>query len=97
LNSDDPPKLLIDVRTAQEYYSPTGHIQESKLIPLGDLMDNLNQLKSYLDEEVVVICHSGARSMMAAQLLARAGFTDVRNLSGGMISWHKKSYPVKMK
>ncbi|MBY9007779.1 MAG: FAD-dependent oxidoreductase [Candidatus Lokiarchaeota archaeon] len=95
IDSDDPPKILIDVRTPQEYYGSNGHIKDSQLIPLGDLIENLDQIEQYREEEVVVICHSGSRSMMAAQLLERTGFIDIRNLTGGMISWHRKGYPTE--
>jgi NADPH-dependent 2,4-dienoyl-CoA reductase/sulfur reductase-like enzyme/rhodanese-related sulfurtransferase/TusA-related sulfurtransferase len=94
LETDDSPALIIDVRSPQEYVGLVGHIISSKLMPLGDLMNNIDSLKKYKDEEIVVICHSGARSMMAAQLLAQAGFKDVRNLTGGMMMWHRKGYPV---
>lgn len=93
--SDEAPKILIDVRTPQEYNGTTGHIKNSKLIPLGELMYNIDALEQYKAEEVVLICHSGSRSMMAAQLLARAGFKDVRNLTGGMMMWHRSGYPVE--
>jgi rhodanese-related sulfurtransferase len=33
--------------------------------------------------------------MMAAQILARSGFKDIRNLTGGMMMWHRRGYPVK--
>ncbi|TKJ24915.1 MAG: hypothetical protein CEE42_09335 [Promethearchaeota archaeon Loki_b31] len=54
-------------------------------------MDALNE---YKDDEIIVVCHSGARSMMAAQLLVREGFKDVRNLTCGMMIWHRNGYPV---
>ncbi len=95
LGSEDGPETLIDVRTPQEYYSPGGHIRNTKLMPLGELMHNIDALEEYKDKEVVMICHSGSRSMMASQLLARAGFKDVRNLTGGMMMWHRKGYPVE--
>lgn len=92
LGSEDPPALLVDVRTPQEYTGVGGHIKEAKSIPLGELMDNLNMLDKHQDEEIVLICHSGARSRMAARLLAQAGFKDLRNLTGGMMMWHRKGY-----
>ncbi|MHA1150302.1 MAG: FAD-dependent oxidoreductase [Promethearchaeota archaeon] len=95
LDTNDAPALLIDVRTQQEYYGLHGHIKGAKLIPLGELMNNIDQLAQYKDEEIIVICHSGARSMMAAQLLAQAGFKDIRNLTGGMMIWNRKGYPIK--
>jgi rhodanese-related sulfurtransferase/TusA-related sulfurtransferase len=95
LDSDDSPAILVDVRTPQEFHGRTGHVPGATLVPLGDLINDLQQLDQYKDEEVVVICHSGSRSMMASQLLARAGFSDVRNLTGGMIAWHRKGYPTE--
>lgn len=94
LNTDDEPPLLIDVRTPQEYYS--GHIKNTKLIPLGELLNNTDAVKDYKDKEIVAICHSGSRSMMAAQILAQAGFNDIRNLGGGTILWKKRGLPVKL-
>ncbi len=94
IDSDDAPAILVDVRTPDEYYGRIGHIQGSKLIPLGDLLNDLGALNEYKDEEIVVICHSGSRSMMAAQLLAQADFKDLRNLTGGMMMWNRKGYPI---
>ncbi|MFX1237467.1 MAG: CoA-disulfide reductase [Promethearchaeota archaeon] len=91
--SEDPPSLLLDVRTPNEYYGPHGHVKGSKLMPLGDFMGDITSLNEYRDKEVVTICHSGARSMMAAQILAKAGFKDVRNLTGGMMMWNRKGLP----
>jgi NADPH-dependent 2,4-dienoyl-CoA reductase/sulfur reductase-like enzyme/rhodanese-related sulfurtransferase/TusA-related sulfurtransferase len=95
LKSEDAPAILVDVRTPQEYTGPHGHIKGSKLLPLGELMYNIESLEEHKDEEIIVICHSGSRSMMAAQLLAQAGFKDLRNLSGGMMMWNRKGYPVE--
>ncbi|MFX0056927.1 MAG: CoA-disulfide reductase [Candidatus Hodarchaeota archaeon] len=94
LESEDSPAVLVDVRTTQEYHGLGGHIKDAKLMPLGDLIYNVDIIKEFKEEEVVVLCHSGSRSMMAAQLLTRAGFKDVRNLTGGMMAWHRKGYPV---
>ncbi|MFW9821845.1 MAG: FAD-dependent oxidoreductase, partial [Candidatus Thorarchaeota archaeon] len=95
LGTEDEPSLLIDVRTPQEYYS--GHIKNTKLIPLGELLNNTDVINDFKDKEIVTICHSGSRSMMAAQLLERLDFKDIRNLTGGMMMWqHRKGYPVKL-
>jgi NADPH-dependent 2,4-dienoyl-CoA reductase/sulfur reductase-like enzyme/rhodanese-related sulfurtransferase/TusA-related sulfurtransferase len=94
LDKESEPAIIVDVRTPEEYYSKRGHIQNAKLIPLGDLIKNPEVISDYKGEEIVMVCHAGTRSLMAAQLLAQAGYKDVRNLSGGMISWHKKGYPV---
>ncbi|MFX1309535.1 MAG: FAD-dependent oxidoreductase [Promethearchaeota archaeon] len=96
LGTEDEPALMIDVRTPQEYHGPHGYIRNTKLIPLGELLNNPDVIKDYKDEEIVAICHSGSRSMMAAQILAQAGFKDIRNLTGGMMIWHRKGYPVEL-
>ncbi|MHA1987352.1 MAG: FAD-dependent oxidoreductase [Promethearchaeota archaeon] len=93
LETEDEPSLLIDVRTPQEYYS--GHIKNTKTIPLGELINNTDVINEYKNKEIVSICHSGSRSMMAAQILARVGFKDIRNLTGGMMIWRRKGHPVK--
>ncbi|KKN38958.1 hypothetical protein LCGC14_0748320 [marine sediment metagenome] len=94
LDTEDEPTLLVDVRTPQEYYG--GHIKNTKLFPLGELLSNTNVIENFKEKEIITICHSGSRSMMAAQILARAGFKDIRNLSGGMMLWTRKGFPVKM-
>jgi rhodanese-related sulfurtransferase/TusA-related sulfurtransferase len=94
LDTDDTPAIMIDVRTPQEYNGRMRHIKNTKLIPLGELMHSIDTLNEHKDEEIIVICHSGSRSMMASQLLVRAGFKDVRNLTGGMLIWHRSGYPV---
>ncbi len=96
LDTEDEPPLLIDVRTPQEYNGPAGHIRNAKLIPLGELLSNTDVIKKYKNDEIVSICHSGSRSMMAAQILAKAGFTDIRNLTGGILQWHRKGYPIRL-
>ena len=92
---DELPPLLLDVRTPQEYQG--GHIINARSLPLGDLMQNIEELEDYKDEEIVSICHSGARSMLASRLLAQAGFKDIRNLTGGMMMWRRKDYPISRK
>lgn len=63
-------------------------------MPLGELMRDLGKLEGYKDKEVVVLCAVGGRSFMAAQLLVREGYRDVRNLVGGIKAWIRLGYPV---
>jgi CoA-disulfide reductase len=96
MGTEDFPAILVDVRTPQEYHGLKGHIKGVKLMPLNELMYNIELLKDYKNKEIVMICEAGARSMMAAQLLIRAGFKDVRNLKGGMALWNRKGYPIEI-
>ena len=76
---------LIDVRTAQEYAQ--GTINKAKLIDVSSA--NFEQKIEKLDKTcpVAVFCHSGARSMYAAKVLAKKGFSTVYNLKGGIVFW----------
>ncbi len=76
---------LIDVR------NPDEHEMENiggRLVPLGDLADELDSLEDLKNEEVIVYCRSGNRSGRAKQMMEQAGFTNVRNLLGGMLTWN---------
>ncbi|WP_109699494.1 rhodanese-like domain-containing protein [Chitinophaga deserti] len=60
------------------------------LVPLGDIramqVDEIEPLK---DEEVIVYCRSGNRSGQAAMILETMGFSNVKNLTGGMLKWQE--------
>ena len=75
--------LLIDVREPDEYQA--AHIEGSRLIPLKSLPDALDTLPR--DREILVHCKSGGRSAKGVQLLLDAGFTDVKNVAGGLDAW----------
>jgi len=61
------------------------------LLPLGQVqvmaIDDIEDLRN---EEVICYCRSGQRSMQAAMLLESMGFTNVKNLVGGMIGWESR-------
>jgi len=63
------------------------------LIPLGDLPNQLQQIEQYKNEEVIVYCRSGNRSGNACNYLKTQGFTNVRNLVGGITRWAKEIDP----
>ena len=60
---------------------------EAKLIPLGQFPNAIPELGAFKDQEIVLHCRSGARSGVAQELLRRAGFTNARNLTGGVLAW----------
>ncbi len=84
--------LLLDVREADEYAS--GHAPGSVLIPLGQLDKRLKEIEGFQNKPVVLICRSGRRSAAAAEILRKAGFTDARNVDGGMMAWEKAGLPT---
>lgn len=84
--------LLLDVREQDEYTAL--HAAEAKLIPLGQLGARINELESYKNKPIVVVCRSGRRSAKAVSLLQEAGFTQVSNVKGGMTEWEKEGLPI---
>ena len=77
---------LIDVREPNEYADDN---IGGTLIPLGELPYRVDDLDGMQDEEVIVHCRSGARSARAQQFLEENGFTNVRNLVGGMLAYRQ--------
>ncbi|HEU4755460.1 MAG TPA: ThiF family adenylyltransferase [Agromyces sp.] len=89
LASDAPPRLL-DVREPWE--ADLASIPGSTLVPLHELDARAVELDPAAS--VVVYCHLGVRSRLAAERLASAGFADVRNLAGGIDAWSRAVDPT---
>ncbi len=75
--------LLLDVRDDWEHSMAA--IADSTHIPLGELVDRLQELE--FEDDIVVYCHVGQRSYQAGLLLKEAGFNNVYNLVGGIDAW----------
>jgi len=80
---------LIDVREPYEWR--LGHIEGARLIPLSTLEGAFDTIDPAAD--VVVYCHHGMRSEMAAYALREAGIRRVRNLVGGIDRWSREVDP----
>jgi rhodanese-related sulfurtransferase len=75
---------FIDVREPWEYEEFN---LGAELIPLGTLMNKIDDLPEDKDAEIIIHCRSGARSGQAQMLLQSMGFTNVRNVLGGILDW----------
>ena len=76
---------LIDCREPYEYEEAN---LGGRLIPLGKFQSmDLDDLEDLKDEEVIVHCRSGRRSMMACMILDQMGFRNTYNLEGGILAW----------
>lgn len=76
---------LIDVREPREYEEFN---IGAELIPLGKIQTmDVPELEDLRDEELIMICRSGQRSMMACMILDTLGFKNTKNLAGGMLAW----------
>jgi len=78
--------VILDVREPDEFQS--GAIDNSQNMPLGLLIRNVKktQIENLKEEKICVYCASGYRGNIAADELAKAGFSAV-NLDGGYASW----------
>lgn len=78
---------ILDVREPDEYAE---YNIGAKLIPLGQVMAmQVDDIEDWKDEEVVVHCRSGKRSLQAGLMLETMGFKNVKNLTGGMLAWQE--------
>jgi rhodanese-related sulfurtransferase len=74
--------FLLDVRDEFEYeISNIG----GQLIPLPELAKRVNELDTH--QKIVTVCKMGPRGAKAVQVLQKAGFTDVWNMTGGIHAW----------
>jgi sulfur dioxygenase len=87
------PVQILDVREADEFTGPLGHIKGAVLIPLGELASRVDEVRR--DQPVVAVCRAGGRSAQATAILQQAGFGEVANLNGGMLRWRAEGYPVE--
>ena len=79
---------LIDVREPDEFaeFNLGG-----KLIPLGKIQAmQVDEIEDLKDEEIILHCRSGKRSLTAGLFLETLGFRNVKNLAGGVMEWQLK-------
>jgi len=85
--------FVLDVREESEFN--TGHILNSRQIPLGKLGERIGELERYREQPIVVVCRSGQRTTAACVLLGKQGFSQVYNLAGGILAWQKANLPLE--
>ena len=84
---------ILDVREPDEFadYNIGG-----KLFPLGKIQAlQVDELKAWKDQEIIIHCRSGKRSLTACLILESLGFSNTKNLEGGMLDWQEQSGPIK--
>ncbi|MCP3670605.1 MAG: sulfurtransferase [Gammaproteobacteria bacterium] len=89
LGSEDEP-ILLDIRGANELVQ--GILPDSKHLPMHVLPLRISEFPK--DRDIVLYCHSGARSHTACHYLAQQGHTNVINLRGGIISWAQSGLQI---
>jgi len=92
LDAGEKP-FILDVREPNEYQ--INRIPGSVLIPLGELPRRYQELPK--DREIISQCKMGSRSAKAMDFLKTVGFTNVKNLKGGILDWVDKVDPSQPK
>ncbi len=88
---DKKDAQFIDVRTVEEYAG--GHAVGAKNLPLDKLDAELTKLDK--DKPVYVICQTGRRSQKGSEILQKAGFKDIYNITGGTSEWMNAKLPTE--
>lgn len=81
---------LLDVRTSGEYLQV--RLPGATLIPIDQFVARIGEVPR--NRPVLVYCAVGSRSSQVADYLVRQGYSDVYNLTGGIMSWQLRGFPV---
>ncbi|MBL3527738.1 MAG: sulfurtransferase [gamma proteobacterium endosymbiont of Lamellibrachia anaximandri] len=81
---------LLDIRSAGEVAQ--GMLPDSDHMPMHVIPLRMDELPR--DKDVILYCHSGARSYHACAYLLQQGFENVINLRGGILGWARSGYQV---
>jgi hydroxyacylglutathione hydrolase len=96
LERDLANTLVLDVREDSEF-EDEGHVSGARHLFVGYLEEHLDRIAKDLKSKpnIAVTCSVGHRAGIAASILARRGFTRVKNVLGGMTAWKKLDLPLK--
>ncbi len=76
--------VILDVREQDEF--DEGHIPSAILIPYTEIENKAEEMLTDKDAQILVYCRSGRRSKIAAESLAKLGYTNIKEF-GGIIDW----------
>lgn len=94
LHGTEARPAIIDVRGADEFTGPLGHIDGAVNLPLDRLEARADSFDAPRDRDIVLVCLTDKRSARAAAILAERGFERVVVLQGGMKGWNAAGLPV---
>ncbi|MFN3491675.1 MAG: rhodanese-like domain-containing protein [Anaerolineales bacterium] len=84
--------LFVDVREKNELEAEAYDVPNLLHIPLGELELRFNEIPS--DQDVVVVCRGGGRSLHALHFLISKGYSNAVNMKQGILGWMREGLPV---
>jgi phage shock protein E len=93
LEKKDASLVVLDVRTPAEFAA--GHVPGARNVSHDQLAAKLAELEPLRDKDVVLYCRSGRRSLLAEEVLRKAGFTKLLHLDGDYLAWEAQQRPVE--
>jgi len=93
LEQKDPDLVVLDVRTADEFAA--GHVPGARNVSHELLASRLDELATVRDKQVVLYCRSGRRTLLAEDVLRKAGFKRLGHLEGDYLAWEAEKRPVE--
>lgn len=99
----NPEAIILDVRTPDEFSGAEtevpsfGHFKNAININVNELESRLKELEKFKNKEVLVYCSHSHRSPRASYLLNTKGFSNVKNLAGGVSTFADKKNAAYLK
>jgi rhodanese-related sulfurtransferase len=84
---------LVDVREDGEW--ERGHIAGARHLGRGVLERDVEKAIPDAEREIIVYCGGGFRSALAAESLAKMGYTNVASMDGGWRAWNERKLPIE--
>lgn len=85
--------LLLDVRTPGEFAN--NRIKGAINVPVDQIEDKILSVIPDKKKKIYVYCLSASRSVNAVDGMKKLGYTDVYNLTSGLLAWRAKQYPLE--
>ncbi len=93
LARQDPDLVVLDVRTAAEFAA--GHVPGARNVSHDLLASRIDELAPARDKQVVLYCRSGRRTLLAEDILRKAGFRKLAHLEGDYLAWEAEKQPTE--